>query len=58
MTQAQVLGGILVEIGGDLDELLARLEELAGGATAEEMAELIAQARAIGDKVPEPEPPV
>lgn len=57
---ANILSGILTEIGGDIDELLAALEGLKGGASAAQMEALIAQARAIGDKVPEPveEPPV
>ncbi len=53
-TPAGQLGTILTEIGGDIDELIAALEAKAGGATAAEMAELLVQARAIGDKVPEP----
>ena len=57
MATAAEIKALIAEIGGDLDEVIAKLEN-SGGLSAAEAQEIADSLRLIGDKVPEPvEPP-
>ena len=57
MATAAEIKALIVEIGDDLDEVIAKLENATGGLTATEAQEIADMLKPIAAKVPEPEEP-